>query len=535
MDDRFRTEGAENNQGSDYSGRAPSLGDFSVNIDSKAGSSAGFPLTTSKPKKFEVHIPDIDTVPSERTAEPGQRRPSAQPGASQARKPVQGQTAPRRPAQGQPARRPTPNGRTAPQKRSVSAAQNGKRPAATSASGKKAPQKKTVSKKPVSAAEQKRRSSRKYTFVKGMLITCVCLIFISIITVAVSTVALSFINDILVIDSDSEYSVTVEIPEGADYEQVFDILYENGMIKQKFLTDFFCRFRHYDEVQVKNKETGLYEMKKIEYQPGVYYLDADAGIETMLETIMVRNNYAKDTIRLTFPEGWSIAQVFEKIEKYKVCEAEKLYANLEIIGQQYGFISDIPTVSGRYLKAEGYLFPDTYDFFIGENASSVIKKLFNNFDARWTAEYNTRLKELGMTKDQIITIASIIQREAKDGTQMADISSVIHNRLDDAATFPNLEMNSTKDYISSLKEYNLFSDVYYSLYLEKYNTYSQPGLPPGPICNPGKSAIEAALYPADTNYLFFCHDIKTGEIYLAETADEHHANTAKVLYGNIGV
>ncbi len=521
MDDRFRNEGTDFTPDSYYPEKSRTLGDFSENIDSN-GAVHGAP-SAPKPKKFEVHIADFDDIPAEKPASvnkaaPQKSAPARQVNKTHAGRSVQGQ---KKPA--------SSSGKNGAVRKTAATTGQTRRASGTSKSttGRKpAPAKKT------SQASQRKKNRRKYNFVKGLLITCVCLIFISIITVTVSTVALSVINDILVIDADDNSSVLIEIPEGADYDTVFNILVEEGLVKQKFLTDIFCRFRHYDKIDVY-KDGVFVETKKIQYEPGNYYLDADAGVENMLETIMVRNNYAKDTIRLTFPEGWSIAKVFEKIEKYDVCEADKLYANLEIIGNQYGFISDIQNVSGRYLKAEGYLFPDTYDFYIGENASSVLKKLFNNFESRWTAEYDTRLKELGMTKDQIINIAAIIQREAKDGTQMGVISSVIHNRLQDSATYPNLEMNSTRDYISSLKDYNLFSDVYYSLYLEKYNTYSQPGLPPGPICNPGKTAIEAALYPSDTDYYFFCHNTSTGEIYLAETADEHLVNTSKVLYGNI--
>ncbi len=528
MDDRFRNEGTDGLSGlgndSYYPGKSPSLGDFSVNIDSKRATDIS--QGTKKPQKFEVHIADFGDELATRTP---QRKPTD---GAPARRPVapsaQSGSLQRRTA----ARTPSQNGRPAPGRAAAPTARkapsgNGttKRDAEKTA---KAPVKKVAQ-----TTQQKKKTARNYNIVKGLLATFVCLIFITIITVSVSTIALSFINDILVLGGSTGTSVLVEIPEGAEYEEVFDVLKDKGLIKQPFITNLFCKFRNYHEVQVRD-ENGNLVTKRIKYEPGPYYLDTDAGVEKMLETIMVRGNVAKDTIRLTFPEGWSIAQIFQKIEKYGVCEADKLYANLDFIGEQYGFLSKIEMTNGRYLRAEGYLFPDTYDFFIGENASSVIKKLLNNYEAKWKKEYNTRLKELGMTRDEIMNIAAMIQREAKDSTQMAVISSVVHNRLKDSATYPNLEMNSTKDYISSLKQYNLFSDVYFSMYLDKYNTYSQPGLPPGPICNPGIKAIEAALYPADTDYYFFCHDTTTGEIYLAETASEHQVNTSKVLYGNIG-
>ena len=377
---------------------------------------------------------------------------------------------------------------------------------------------------PEQKAKMKERKKLKRT--RGLMIFFICAVIVTIITAAASSLALATINDILVLKkSDSAKTVSVVIPEGSDFDDVYDILCDNGLVRQRFITKLFCKFRHYDKAYSSKQKKEV----KIEYNPGVYYLEPDSGIEVMLETIKVSNTVSKDTVRLTFPEGWTIAQVFEKIEKYNVCTAEKLYANLDIAGQQFSFYKNIPANSGRYLKAEGYIFPDTYDFYIGENANSVLKKLFSNFTKKWTKEFKAKAKSLGMTQDQIIILASIIQREAKDKSQMQVISSVLHNRLNDSATYPQLQMNSTKEYITAVNKYNVFSDFYYSIYLDSYNTYSIEGLPPGAICNPGIDAIEAALNPSDTNYHFFCHDAK-GNIYLAETAAEHQKNTEKIFY-----
>ncbi len=508
MDDRFHNE----NLGTtgkysdiDKKDSKPALGDFSENIDSNG---VAEPVVTPRTKKFEVHIPDID---NEAVVEaPAYSAYNEDVASSGTYSPIQDVST--------------------DVKNLVNADNN---PSASSKITKKLETRKGEAKAKKNKRNKKNAKvtvSKRYEFIKNLLIACVCFIFIAIITATVSTVAVGFLNDILVLSDDSEFSAVVEIPEGATYDEVFDILCQEGLVRQPFLTDIFLRFRHYDKVEVKNNETGQLEVKYIQYQPGMYYLNYSDGIENMIESIMVKTNYAKDTVRLTFPEGWSIAQIFEKIEKYGVCEAEKLYANLDIIGKQYGFISEIDADGVRYLTCEGYLFPDTYDFFVGEAPSSVLKKLFNNFESKWTDDYSERLKELGITMDEAIIIASIIQREAKDGSQMKDISSVIHNRLNDPVNFPNIQMNSTTDYITSIKQFNLFSDSYYAMYLDKYNTYKVMGLPPGPICNPGKTAINAALYPSDTNYYFFCHD-KSGNVYYAATAQEHAQNTSKVLYG----
>ena len=555
-----------------YSDRSSKTGSFKVNIDGLDNEPPAYiptpaakkaPQATSGTSKMPV-----SSVPSSRPAQP--RRPAQPARPAQTQRPAQparpAQTQrpaqPARPAQtqrtAQPARpaqtqrpaqpvRPTQTQRPAQPARPAAQTQ---RPAAESrttaknAAASKPPRKpkpeaeKSAAKEKKAAKTEKAKSStrrektavqkenRKYRMIRGLFITLTCLICIGIVTATVSTMALSTINDILAIKKqDSSVTVSVVIPEGSDFDDVYSILCDNDLIKQEMLCKLFCKFRHYD----KAYSTKQKKFVNIEYTPGVYFFETNSGVENMLEAIKVSSTNSKDTVRLTFPEGWTIAKIFERIEKYNVCTAEQLYANLDIVGKQFDFYNNIKANSGRYLKAEGYLFPDTYDFYIGESASSVIKKLFANYEAKWTADYKKRAQKLGMTQDEILTLASIIQREAKDSTQMADISSVLHNRLKDPATYPNLQMNSTKEYITAVNEYGLFNDVYYSIYLDSYNTYSATGLPPGPICNPGAAAIKAALYPSNTNYHFFCHDSK-GNIYLAVTAAEHQKNAALVLY-----
>lgn len=525
MADRFYSEGSKNNgaAGSDANAGSPrprnvnpyskttsrGLGDFSENIDSNGNSNG---RAVQPQKKFEVHISNFDDFVG--IPEPPATPKAPQPISSATKAPAQPQR--RVPPTAPPARRPVPTQQTAKTAGNTVPASKPDSEAKKEAPRSRKKTQESAAPKKQYTPEQKAKiqAKKRYNFVKTALIACVCIFFISIMTVSASTIAMQFINDILVIDKQSG-SVNVTIPEGADFDDVFNILDEKGLVNQKTLCYIFLKLRNYHTV---------------EYLPGVYYLDKNAGVEINIESIMAKKSGNKGTVRITFPEGWTIAQIFEKIEKYEVCSADKLYANLDIVGNQYGFINDIEMKSGRYLKHEGYLFPDTYDFYIDEAPVSVLKKLFNNFDTKWTAEYDERAKELGYTVDEIITIASIIQREAKNTSQMGIVSSVIHNRLEAPSTYPTLEMNSTKDYVSSLEKYNLFSDFYFELYLGTYNTYSSQGLPPGPICSPGASAIKAALYPTDSDYYFFMHS-PSGEIYLAKTAAEHQKNTQLYLYG----
>lgn len=161
---------------------------------------------------------------------------------------------------------------------------------------------------------------------------------------------------------------------------------------------------------------------------------------------------------------------------------------------------------------------------MGENASSVVKKFLSNGDSKISEKDRAQAKKLGYSMYEVMTIASIIQKEAGSEKQMKTISSVIHNRLSDKTNFPSLGCQSTSDYITNFVKPNLSSTSAHTAdyYLEYYNTQTTStvvGLPAGPICNPGKAAIQAALHPSDTGYYYFFHDTK-GNLYTAKTYAE---------------
>lgn len=363
-----------------------------------------------------------------------------------------------------------------------------------------------------------RTTSVKKRFATFLALIAVAAVFTAIFT----TMAMSAIGDILAINRSEEF-VRVEVPADPDMNDVIDVLHEAGLIKQKFLCTLFAKYRHFDGY---TDSSGEYH--EITYIAGIYDLEPKQGLEGMLNTVRESTSGA-ETVNVTFPEGWTITQIFERLEKKGVCSASKLYANLEAVAKQYDFYYDIAKNEARYLGVEGYLFPDTYEFYKNENAVSVLKKLFDNSEKKWKKKYNTQAKKLGYTRDEILIIASIIQKEAANSSQMADISSVIHNRLK-SSTYPNLQCDSTSDYVTNHVKSQV-SSSYAQIYADSYNTYKVEGLPPGPICNPGIDAIEAALNPSDTNYYFFCHNNK-GKIYLSSTYDKFQKDSLQVITDN---
>ena len=344
---------------------------------------------------------------------------------------------------------------------------------------------------------------------------------IALSSVLICIYGIGCINDILAIDVE-ETSVEVEVSKGMSDADVIDTLEENDLIKNKLFCNLFIKFFGKDG----------------DYVSGVYTLTPKMGLEKMLST-MKADITLSETVTLTFPEGWTIDQIAEKLEANEVCTAASFINTLQNIdfSEEYDFIKSIPNKEKRFRALEGYLYPDTYEFYVGENASSVVRRFLNNFENRWTDEYAKQAKERGLSLDEVIIMASILQEEAASSGQMADIASVLYNRLDRPATFPWLNCDSTEDYLLKTIKPTLTSSTEdtqrYIQYRDDYDTYSTEckGLPVGAIANPGDAAIRAALKPATTNYFYFCHNTETGEVFYANTMSEHEANLRKAGLG----
>lgn len=354
-------------------------------------------------------------------------------------------------------------------------------------------------------------------------VTAVFLAVVVAFTSALSALAITCINDVLAIGRSDEV-VKITIPNGATTESIIDILAEEGLVKQKF----FCNL-YYDLIDFVKNFNKTEKPKDPVYLSGVYYVEKNLGLEGYLTEFREIQKTA-DTITLVFPEGWSVYQMFDKIAEFGVCSKEQLIASLNEASFDYGFISEIPDDTDRTFKLEGYLYPDTYEFYEESDANSIIRKFLDASEDKWTEEYEQQRIALGLTRDEVIIIASIIQREAAGPSQMSAISSVIHNRLNNSVSWPLLGCDSTANYITKYVTPNVSSAQSIS-YEQSYNTYYSQGLPPGPICNPGDAAIRAALFPSDTDYYYFRHD-KYGEIYMAKTQAEHDRNGNEVLRVN---
>ncbi len=295
----------------------------------------------------------------------------------------------------------------------------------------------------------------------------------------------------------------------ADTRAVAAVLKDHGLINYKWLFSLYSRYSHADE----HLDPGTYVLStNLDYRALVKKMQA--GADSQLQTLVM------------FPEGFNMDQIFARLQEKGVCSVDDLYAAAANTEFSYAFLEDAET--GDAYRLEGFLFPDTYYFYQGMQASSAINKFLSNLHYRVTDEIWQQTKAMGLTFRQMITIASLIEREAADDGERATIASVIFNRL--AAGMP-LQIDSSVLY--ALRENG---DVTLTPELiqatdSPYNTYLYAGLPPGPICNPGMNSILAALNPESTSYMYYALDTETGTHRFFNTLEEHEAFVATQNYG----
>lgn len=239
------------------------------------------------------------------------------------------------------------------------------------------------------------------------------------------------------------------------------------------------------------------------------------------------------TVRVTFPEGYTLIQIAQRLEENGVCSADDFMALATdydyLCSLEYRVLEGVKSAENVAYYLEGYIFPDTYDFYKGESAEKALSRFLRNAESKITDEYIARAYELGYSIHEIIALASIIQEEAGDPAEMYKVSSVFHNRLDNPSgpTVGMLQSDVTIFYVNDNITDSPYLEGDTSAFAPVYNTYKCKGLPAGPICNPGIEAIRAALYPAETDYFFFFTD-KEGQYYY-----NHDFNVHKNLYNEL--
>lgn len=355
--------------------------------------------------------------------------------------------------------------------------------------------------------KQKRKKRRKGRVISALLIT----IGILAISIGISVMAITYGRDLLGINNDSKTKI-VDIPAGSNTEDIANILKEAGIIAHPKLFVLFAGMSDKDS----NFTAGEHEVRP------------DMAYETLFEELASPAMNEAGTVQITFQEGITLREAADILESTGVCDADN-FIDFFNKDAKYGYTyeSYLPSfINEKFYPMEGYLFPDTYIFYEDMDVDLVCQKILENFNQKISPEYYERLETLGISLDQMLTLASIIQAEAGTVEQMSRISSVFWNRLNHATEYPKLQSDPTSNYVEEVIKPNI-KEANPEMY-NAYDTYEGSGLPPGAICNPGLDAIRAALYPADTDYYFFYANLDTRETYFSRTLQEHEAVQKRV-------
>lgn len=349
-------------------------------------------------------------------------------------------------------------------------------------------------------------------------------LYVAIITIAavlISYFALVFLIDAVGINQPSTL-IDVEVPQGASTQQIAQILADKGVIRNPLCFRIYSRLTGSDG----------------KYQLGMFTLSADMGYTDIVDKLQTAT--PKATVNVTIPEGFTVEEIAKLLSEKEVCDKESFYEAVAYGEFDYDFIRAIPTAEdgaehvGRIYRLEGYLFPDTYNFYTNSSGQYAVGVMLANFDKKVDAVMRAQIAEMDMTLDEAVIMASIIQGEAASFEDMTGVSRVFFNRMQEGSGFPKLESCATRDYVKGI----LPSLSGVAVTSAAYNTYERVGLPVGAINNPGLDAFKALLHPSEDPDMmqcyFFATDYDTGMTYFSKTFAQHEAICRKYKIGAYG-
>lgn len=325
--------------------------------------------------------------------------------------------------------------------------------------------------------EKRRRQGRRRQMI-------LWLAFVLIVSAIFACVGWLLANDMCSFNK-KHVETTIEVTKDDDLSSIAKKLKEEDLIKYKWFFKLFGRVRHAES------KIGI----------GSYELDSDMDYNALINGMRNKNaSLDAETVRVSIPEGYNVRQICKLLAQYGVNTEENLLEAAKNGIYDYSYIDNVNY--GDITRLEGFLFPDTYEFFVGEDGAHALNRLIANFDAKMDEELTEKVANSGYTLRQILTIASLIEKET-DGGDREKIASVIYNRLNNIGeTYHLLQIDASliyglgDAYTGTLTASDLEVDTPYNLSIHE-------GLPPTPIANPGLASIQAALDPAQTGYYFY--------------------------------
>lgn len=381
---------------------------------------------------------------------------------------------------------------------------------------------------PARKGRPKRKGGAGLLGIPHILVTLVWLALCVFIGISLGRVAWVSVADVMAFGREPQ-EIVVTIEQDDTIADIAQKLKQEGLIRYPKLFELYS----------------LFSSAREDISAGTFTLNTIYDYHALVNSMSYYSSTREETT-VMIPEGYTCAQIFALLEEKEVCKAAELEA-YAAAGEldEYWFLDGVERGSANCL--EGFLFPDTYNFYKNDSPEAVLEKLLDTFDYRFSEEHQAQLENLnswlrGMMesngKDEayiqenlldvrdVVIIASLIEKETAGADESATIASVIYNRLYNWGDTPRyLNIDAALMYVLGHKEVLTNEDLQVD---SPYNTYTNTGLVPGPIANPGLNSIEAALNPAGTKYYFYVLDPATGDHLFASTAAEHEANVARV-------
>ncbi|MCR3921858.1 MAG: endolytic transglycosylase MltG [Firmicutes bacterium] len=295
--------------------------------------------------------------------------------------------------------------------------------------------------------------------------------------------------------------VMVSIPSGSSSMGIANILAENKLVRHATVFRYYAKFRGMDQ----------------ELQAGNYILSFGMTMDEILRELLEGNVY-RPTQTVTIPEGYTIEQIAQRLEMTGLVEAKTF---MELVKDSVPELGKV--LPGQRYAMEGYLFPDTYEFDVNVTPEQILHRMQARLAEVLTPEMRARADQLGLELHEVLTLASLVEREVLAAAERDVVADVMYNRLE-----KQMPLQLCASVIYALGVHKTEITIQDTKVDSPYNTYQHAGLPPGPIASPGKSAINAVLYPADVDYLYYV--VKgdgSGSHYFGRTLAEHNANIRK--------
>ena len=305
----------------------------------------------------------------------------------------------------------------------------------------------------------------------------------------------------------SDGGVTLVINQGDGLQAIAAKAEENGLVSSKYL------------FLVKAIESGYMGR----FQPGTYELNKGMSLVDMMDIMsQIEISVARETTRFTIPEGYSIQMMGQRLEELRLCTAQEFYAAANRTDYGFDFLEEIPADHGDY-ALQGFLFPDTYEIYVGDGAEVIVMKMLEGFQNHLTKLESRNDLSVDYSIYDLVTMASIVEREAKLAEERPTIAGVIYNRLN---INMKLQMCPTVLYVTTEGMYNVNQVLYADLEIDDpYNTYFYAGLPTGPICSPGAASLEAVAKPESHSYFYYHTDDEVVGNHIFKTTFQEHIDT----------